>query len=73
MQAKGVYKLIHDFCGGLIHVCAQHFSSSHEEAIEKIAHIHDVLLNIFKQAAEMNEPTDIIADRITQERLATKF
>jgi leucine dehydrogenase len=56
--------------GGLIHVCAQHFSSSHEKAMEQIDHISDILLGIFKQAAEMNEPTNIIADHIAKERLS---
>jgi hypothetical protein len=42
---------------------------SDELANKKIQNLYDVLMNIFTRAANVNLPTNVVADHIAEERL----
>jgi leucine dehydrogenase len=56
--------------GGIIRVAGQVFSWSDAEIERRVIAIGDTLTQIFRRADADNKPTNVIADRIAQERIA---
>jgi leucine dehydrogenase len=58
--------------GGIIRVAGQIFGWSAEEVDARVRGIADTLTQIFAAAEKENAPTNAVADRIAQERIATR-
>jgi leucine dehydrogenase len=56
--------------GGIIRVAGQIFEWSDAEVERRVLAIADTLTQIFKRADSDNLPTNVIADRIAEERMA---
>jgi leucine dehydrogenase len=56
--------------GGIIRVAGQIFEWSDAEVERRVLAIGDTLTQIFKRADQENKPTNVIADRIAEERMA---
>jgi leucine dehydrogenase len=56
--------------GGIIRVAGQIFEWSDAEVERRVLAIADTLTQIFKRADSENKPTNVIADRIAEERMA---
>jgi leucine dehydrogenase len=56
--------------GGIIRVAGQVFDWSEAEIERRVIAIGDTLTQIFRRADTDNKPTNVIADRIAQERMA---
>ncbi|MGE3317871.1 MAG: Glu/Leu/Phe/Val dehydrogenase dimerization domain-containing protein [Candidatus Berkiella sp.] len=55
--------------GGLIHVSAQYHHELESTARENIANIYHTLMLIFESAAKENLPTNVIANKLAEQRL----
>ena len=55
--------------GGLIHVAAQHYKESEQQAKEKVLRIYDTLLDIFETSDKTSQTTVDIANQMAEERL----
>jgi leucine dehydrogenase len=56
--------------GGIIRVAGQVFAWSENEIESRVLAIGDTLTQIFRRADSENKPTNVIADRIAEERMA---
>jgi leucine dehydrogenase len=56
--------------GGIIRVAGQIFAWSEKEIENRVVAIGDTLTQIFRRADSENKPTNVIADRIAEERMA---
>jgi leucine dehydrogenase len=57
--------------GGIIRVAGQIFEWTDAEVERRVLGIADTLTQIFKRADQEGKPTNVIADRIAEERMAT--
>lgn len=55
--------------GGLIHVCAQYKGELESTAKDNISNIYNTLMLIFDIATKENIPTNLVADRLAEQRL----
>lgn len=55
--------------GGLIHAATKYLHLSDEKATQHIEGIYDVIYTICERADKLNQPTNIVADSIAEERL----
>ncbi len=55
--------------GGLIHAATKYLHGSDELANKKIQDLYEALMTIFERAANVNLPTNLVADHIAEERL----
>lgn len=58
--------------GGIIRVAGQIFNWSDEEVDARVRGIADTLMQIFVTGDKTNAPTNVVADRIAQERIAMR-
>lgn len=56
--------------GGIIRVAAQMFNWDNEEVERRVLGIADTLSQIFRRASAENAPTNVIANRMAEERMA---
>ncbi|WP_199589833.1 Glu/Leu/Phe/Val dehydrogenase family protein [Lujinxingia litoralis] len=55
--------------GGLINVALEYVGYDRERALAKTSEIYETMLAIFDRASSENLPTDVVADRIVEEKI----